>query len=407
MRAPLLALAFLACTAPLAAQEGAGPRRGDTSTIEEFVRHMLGFDPARVARHEAKVHTKPQTASFGRCIKLGNGLFPRVLFHNEKFFVAVAQRSGYRVEVYDSEWKATGQKADLTPTGERQVDQDLALGPDGLYQFAMLEGGKGVVRKFDWDLRVVAESPVFRAENGERILDQNIAVLEGRVYAGSEFRDVTRRWGDGPQQNLPPDAEAARGVRVRVLDADLALIESRDLAARVEAAAAPTQHWGLGASQLLVDGVHCVFAASPVGNVEHFKEGESIGARQVFLLRFDGKGAFLDASGPLTDTDCDNFWCTGSWHEDGRYYVSYTCLGPEDGPVLGPEGGGSDQGNIRLGVYDESLQEIETIEITNYSAKDVARGGAHRSDVLRVGDRLYVSYDSSDGCWAQELILRP
>ncbi len=403
MRFLAFALTLATCAPFLSAEDR--PPRGEAASIDEFLDHMRGFDPARVARHEAKVHAKPQAARFGRCIELGHGLFPRVAFRGGRFYVAVGSRDGYRVTVYDSDWKPTGVEVNLTPSGEKQVDQDIALGPDGFYHFAMLDGARGIVRKFDWELLPVAESPVFRAVDQERILDQNIAVLDGLVYAGSEFRDATRRWGDGPQQNLPPTPDAARGVRVRVLDADLKLLETRDLSARIDAAAAPVQHWGLGASQLLVDGVHCVFAVSPVGNVEHFRDGESIGARQVFLLRFDPRGLFLESVGPLTDTDYDNFWCTGSWHEDGRYYVSYTCLSPEDGPVLGPDGGGSDQGNIRLGIYDESLEEIETIEITNYSSKDVEHGGAHRSDVLKVGDRLYVSYDSPDGCWAQELIL--
>lgn len=149
-------------------------------------------------------------------------------------------------------------------------------------------------------------------------------------------------------------------MHLRVFDKDLNLLQEKDLLANINGAAFPRRYSGLGASQLYADGYYCVFAQSPTGDKRYFERG----ARQIFVIRFDDNFNFVDSKAILTDTNNDNYWCTGSWYEDGLYYISYTYRKPGEGTVLGPgipEKLGSfsaDQGNIRLSIFDKDFNEL-------------------------------------------------
>ena len=117
----------------------------------------------------------------------------------------------------------------------------------------------------------------------------------------------------------------------------------------------------------------------------------------------------------MTDTNNDNYWCTRSVYEDGKYYVSYTCRRPGQGCALGPGQPPKlgqfrdDQGNIRLSIYDDNFSELATVDVTAIQTDPGIAGkrAYHRSSILKVGDRLYVTFDGPGGGWVQELIRGP
>jgi len=394
---------------------GTGPRRGsagqgpDDKGAAAYIEAIRNLDSSAAARHKAKVHDKPTTVQFGRKIRLGNGLFPRTAYLGGKFYAFVSGPNGYTARIYDDQWRFTGIQRNLTPEGQREIDHDIAFDGEHIYHYAMLPGGAGQIRKHDSRLELVAQTPVFRAGPTDMILDQNIAVFGDRIYAGGEYREGGP-WSRRPgQQNIPPDANVSRGLHLRIYDKDLNLLDEKDLVGRVEGAAVPNQFWGLGVSQLRADGFHCVVAHTPIGDTRRFDHGESIGARQIFVVRFDDQLNFVDSKGPLSDTDCDNFWCTGSWYEDGRYYIAYVSVSNGCVPGPGVDGDELPEGNLRLGIYDADFNEIETVNLT-----PPGEGGG-LPGMLKVGDRLYVSYammapmmaPGRGGAVVQELILTP
>jgi len=438
---------------------GTGPRRGsagqrrDDKGAAAYIEAMRNLDSSAAARHKAKVHDKPTTVQFGRKIRLGDGLFPRTAYLGGKFYAFVSTPNGYTGRIYttdgqvrarsrsrqtlaiagegqtlassatraadDDHWRFTGIERNLTHQGQREIDHDIAFDEEHIYHYAMLPGGAGQIRKYDSGLELVAQTPVFRAGLTDMILDQNIAVFGDRIYAGGEYREGGP-WSRRPgQQNIPPDVNVSRGLHLRIYDKDLNLLDEKDLVGRVEGAAVPNQFWGLGVSQLRADGFHCVVAHTPIGDTRRFDHGESIGARQIFVVRFDDQLNFVDSKGPLSDTDCDNFWCTGSWYEDGRYYIAYVSVsnGCVPGPGLRPDELPHElpEGNLRLGIYDADFKEIETVNLTSPVVQTSPGEGGGLPGMLKVGDRLYVSYammapmttPNKGGAVVQELILKP
>ncbi len=374
----------------------------DSDARKAYWDHMKGLDSSKAPKHQAKVFAEPKTVRFGKKIRLDGGLFPRMVRLGDAFYAFTARKDGFHVRGYDGDWNPTDFKKNLTPKGSRDIDHDLTASGDFVYHFAMLPSGAGQVRKFDKSFNLVAQTPVFRVGPTDMVLDQNIAVVDGKVYAAGEYREGGPwRPMSGGVQNIPPDAKVARGVHLRIFDLDLKPLGEKDLTANIPGAAVANQFWGLGTSQLRAGGYHCLVVHTPVGNVAKFGKGESIGARQIFLLRYDDQFKFVDAKGPLSDTDCDNSWCTGSAYEDGRYYVAYASV--SKGYIPGPGEEASDPAvqNIRLGIFDEKFEEIETVDVTKPG------DGGHLPDVLKVGDRVYVSYSGGPGGTAiQELIVR-
>ncbi len=144
---------------------------------------------------------------------------------------------------------------------------------------------------------------------------------------------------------------------------------------------------------------HGLLVHTPVGNMAKFSRGESIGARQIFLLRYDDDLNFVDAKGPLSETNRDNFWCTGSVWSDGRLYVVYTSLARGYCPGPGEKSQGPRSSNLRLGIFDENFEEIETVEITQPGL------GGSWPGLFQDGNRLYVSYSGGGRSHVRELIL--
>ncbi|MBI4612229.1 MAG: exo-alpha-sialidase [Planctomycetes bacterium] len=379
---------------------GSGGKAMDRTAFYEFFR---AFDSARAVRHLARVYEEPRLVGPGRTISIGQGGFPRLVKVAGRFYGFFSDRDAYYAVEFDSGWKKIGRARRITPAGDREVDHAITASGDFIYHYAMHGGGAGRVLKFDAGLALVAATDVFGAGQTDMILDQNIAVLDGKVYAGGEYREggPWQAAGSG-EQNIPPDPKVKRGMHLRVFDLDLAPLEERDLVAEIPGAAIPHQFWGLGASQVLAGDYHSLVVHSPVGNVARFDRGESLGARQIFVLRYDRDFRFVDAKGPLSDTDRDNSWCTGAVYEDGRFYAAYISVSEGCIPGPGEKGSGEVVQNVRLGIFDENFEELETIDVT-----PTGEGGGWPG-LLKDGNRLYVTYAGGgrDGSVIREFVLR-
>lgn len=349
----------------------------------------------------------------GRLIKVmtGYGSFCRVFLLKNTFYVfAKSSEREYSVRCYDKNWQFTGFKKILTPEDKRRPgDIDIAFDGECFY----LSHGRYVF-KFDAEINLITTTEFDRDKN-DRFTDQNIEVIDGKVILGSEYRENNTLWNSQPKalKNMPPNSEVARASLIRIFDTNLTLLDKINLIANVEGAEVPHQYWGMGTSQIQVDGYYCPVVHAPIGNYEYFDQGESKGTRQVFILRFDEEFNFVDSKGPLTDLNNDNYWSEGSVYEDGKYYISYTYRIPGQGSVLGPripEPNGTieaDRGNIRLSIYDEDLNELTMVDITDINVKQSGvTGAAHRPHILKVGNTLYVTYDYNREGWMQEIILK-
>jgi len=400
------------------------PRR--SSSNSRYHSYMLDYDQSKLPHHEATISDQPRLVEFGRLIDIAGdetwrrnhnrgGDFCRVLLIDDTFYAFLTDNPPgpeniYYVRAFDQAWQPTGFEKRLTPQGETDIDQDIAFDGEHIYEFAM-QSRSGRIRKFDRAFNLVKQTPVFHAGENEIILDQNIECYGGRIYAGSEYRENNALWRyrqrQGGTQNIPPNTEVARATHVRVFDTNLNLLDEKDLVANIPGAAVPNQYWAIGASQFHADGYHCVAAVSAIGNISYFDRGASIGARQLFVMRFDKDLNFVDSKGPLSDTSTSNSWCTGSLYEDGRYYIVYCSRGPGEGHQYGPAGpprgtrpgGLSGMGHVVLGLFDRHFNELETVLLTTT--------GGNRPQLLKVGRKLYVSYDTTRGeALIRELIIR-
>ena len=227
---------------------------------------------------------------------------------------------------------------------------------------------------------------------------------------------------------MPPSNEIKTGTHLRIFDTNLNLIDERNLVARIDKAIFPHQYWGRGASQHYADGYYCIVAASPIGNTSYFNKGESIGARQIFILRFDENFDFIDSKGPLTNILHDNYYPTGSFYDHEMYYISYTTRRSGEGCVPGsppspsptalrdpnPDGFfgvpgtfGGDQGNIRITIVDKCFNEVTTLDLTDFKTNsNRVIGAAHRSSLYKVGKKVYLGYDDPIGICIRELMIK-
>lgn len=285
--------------------------------------------------------------------------------------------------------------------------------------------GIGIIYKYETEKFDLVSIGWFKVNENEIITDQNIAVINNRIYLGTEYverpPDLIGPVRKPELNKISPQTDVnllmePRNVmmHLRILDKDLALIDERNLEAKIKNAWTPNRYQGMGASQLYADGYYCIVTSCPIGNTSYFDNGGSRGARQIFVIRYDDRFNFVDSKGPLTDNNNDNYWPTGSWYEDSKYYISYTYRKPGEGCVLAPKAPvkpgtfKEDQGNIRLSIFDEGFNELTTFDVTNMKCDPEIAGNAgyHRSSVLKKDDNIYVSYDGPGGVWVRELILK-
>jgi hypothetical protein len=317
---------------------------------------------------------------------------------------------GSYVKLYDENWQFTGVEKKLY---DRPGDKDIAF--DGMY-FYLYTGDR--ILKFDTELNQMKNITI-PSDPDEKRTDYQIDVVNGKVITLSEYRENNTALWKGRQQpysNIPPNSEVDRAAMIRIFDTNLNLLLKTNLVVSVAGAVPPNQYWAMGVSAFSSDGHLYLAVHAPVGNYAYFNvteyrgdpptswPAESAGARQVFVLKFDDDLSFLGCSGPLTDTDNDNYWCEGSVYEDGKYFISYTYRRPGQGSLLGPQAPRAnatftdDQGNIRLSIYDNAFKELATVDITDINVQALGdRFAYHRSSILKLGNKVYVPYDQGGG----------
>lgn len=335
------------------------------------------------------------------------GVFARAVRRDSGFTLYYGLGSVYFYQAFDEAWVAQGSEGQLTPDGESERDHAVAFDDTYTFHLASVRGADGdppsmSLAKFGADHARVGDGLTYAVDGPS--IDPVLAVVDGEVLAGTEHR------GEGTWNgNMPPDDEVERALAVRVYDADLALSREVVLLADVAGAAAPRQYWGLGSALVEAEGYRVLFAASAIGDTSNFADGESVGARQIFALRFDADLEFVDAFGPLTDTTHDNYWSTGAVFDGGHYFVAHTYRRPEDGSVPMRDSGGveTDAANVRLEVYDRCFNPVDSLAITDFAPEEIDVGqGAHRAGLLAVADRLYVTYDDGMARVREVLVSR-
>jgi|GEM_PF-4504933 hypothetical protein len=70
-------------------------------------------------------------------------------------------------------------------------------------------------------------------------------------------------------------------------------------------------------------------------------------------------------------------WSQGVVYDDGLYYVAY-------------HAGDHSQGNVVVAVYDENWKQVTSVQVTQHAP---GKGNAFRPWLIKVGSKLYVSYD--------------
>ena len=160
----------------------------------------------------------------GRLIRLGGGGFCRLFHVDDKFHAFVAER-GYVMRVFDEDFKPTGLERALIQ--RRGSDHDMAFDGECFYHF-----GGFWVDKFDLKGNLIATTGEIGGEN-DHFVDQNIAVIHGRIYVGTEYRENPALWKRRPRgagmQNIPPNTRVARAAHIRVFDKDLSLLDGQYL----------------------------------------------------------------------------------------------------------------------------------------------------------------------------------
>lgn len=317
-------------------------------------------------------------------------------------YLAVAMQSNGLAAAhgFDRKWRPTGYREQLTDDTVIEQDHDVAVEANSwvrAYESTRGTERRVTVRRRGLQGDILAQSPPIVTDEDELPLDLHVMASDGHIYLGTEYRQEPERWvaEDGAvEQNLPPDRGVARGVRLRVLNADLELVRQVDLPAQITGAQVPHQPWGMGSCSLRVDGELYVFSAAPVGDTTRFCEGESAGNRQIFALRYSELFEQTASYGPLAAAGQDSYWPTGCVYHRGHFFVSHTTRRPEDGPVMGPPT--MDDGHIGVAMLTPELELLEWIRVSETEGVELGSGaGAQRSSLFADGEHLWVSYDQA------------
>jgi hypothetical protein len=349
--------------------------------------------------------------SIGQRQVLMQGRHGRLVKRPGGFLAVAMQRNGLAAaQGFDEAWEPDGLTVQLTDATTVEQDHDAA-GEGGswvrAYEFTR-SGERGViVRRRGLDGSLLASSPKIVTTAEEIPVDLELMASEGLTYLATEYRQDPERWeatGSNTEQNMPPDRETARGVRLRVLDEQLELIRQADLPATIEGAAVPAQPWGMGSCLLRAEGSLWVFSAAAIGDEETFAEGESAGTRQIFALRYDDALEQIASFGPLTVPGQDSYWPTGCAYHRGHFFVSHTFRRPADGPVMGSPS--MDDGHVGIAMLDRDLGLLQWLVVSETEQAEIGSGaGAQRSSILPDGDRLWLSYDQGGQVYTVELLL--
>ena len=82
----------------------------------------------------------------------------------------------------------TGFEKELTPQDMRDYDHDIAF--DGNYIYEAAQGGKWCqIRKFDKEFNILKKTPILKSDPNEFNLDLNVAVINDKIFLGTEYRE--------------------------------------------------------------------------------------------------------------------------------------------------------------------------------------------------------------------------
>ena len=248
---------------------------------------------------------------------------------------------GFVYKEYTADLRETGKSAFFHYNKGNAAGDAASVFGEGYYYF-LTGGPRGfLVKKFDQDWNLLAQTDLVLDPRTERDNDQMLAYVNGQLDASSLF---------ALSQDKRPSPEKGEATHHRLLDTNLNLMKRRVLQ--------DTPHVN-GSSMVFQNGIHHL-----VTSTAFFGD--------LIVIQYDKNWGYL---GTKTLTEGGQ-WPQGTVYHDGVFYVSYL------------ERGGA---SVILAAFDEDWNPVGQVWVT-----DLEPGyEAGRPSVIFHNGLLYVSYDVS------------
>lgn len=287
------------------------------------------------------------------------GVFCRLLYHASrgKFYLTFGAviRGGDINDFADQRYAWREYDADLNYTGNTGVIEpnysgDYAIAFDGTSSYFLIVSGPGQYRltKYDADFQPQGNVTIDWDINFEAGNDQLLNFSNGKLYLATLYD--TAGTGSG---YFTGSHTGTTYPHVYVYTVDLAEAESSQYLTA-------ESNIPSGGSLVDVDGTRTIVTS------DRLQEGG------LYAYAYDASWRYLGK----TSLASDGSWSQGLVHDGERFYVVF-----HTGPHV--------NGNLAIGIYDSGWGQLLTQALTAYSPSY----NAQRPWVIKVGDRLYISYD--------------
>ncbi len=304
---------------------------------------------------------KQTTLTFSRKINVADAIFPGIFFADDNFYVTYNKDGDVYIKKFDNVFNKITEKR---LTAVRKVnDVQVAYG-DGFFYVVYSTAGKSgtpdkglYLKKFDLafdeinEIAVTEEAPETEATN-----DMFFGFINDLLYVGTFYIPPN-----------PADPENSFGHNIRVFDNEL------NLKSQIVANDLPHQN---GASLVSSNDKFTIISGA---NVNFNSQ-----SRDLIILSYDMGWNFLHDKVISNEPD-DEYWPMGSFFDENTMYVAYTS-NEEFNEHFCPT---CDMGEIYLKRFDKDWNVIDTTTVED-------KFPSHRAHIIKIGDRLFVAYDSSE-----------
>jgi len=298
-------------------------------------------------------HTMTPTSNYR------TGVFNRLFYDpsKNKFYLTL---SGIKTGATDNtfanwEYAYYELDSDLNQTGVSgvipvMVQGDYAIASDGMYYYFVTGHPQGWrLAKLTSDFQKVNEVVVGWDKNQDAGNDQLMNYTNGKLYMATLYD--TQGTGEGYFTGAHPGMTYPH---IFVYNTSLQHLENRYL---LDESNIPA-----GGSIIFNNGKYHMVTADKMSGA----------TSKLYVYQWDSSWNYLGKKLLASDGQ----WSQGLLYENGLYYVAYHV-------------GEHECGNIALGVYDDNWNKITSVNVTEYSENS----NAQRPWLIKVGDKLYVSYD--------------
>jgi hypothetical protein len=302
------------------------------------------------------------------------GVFNRLFYDTSKnkFYLTL---SGIRVGATDNtftNWDYAYYELDsyLNQTGVSgaipvMFQGDYAIASDGTYYYFVTDHPQGWrLAKLTSDFQKVNEVVVGWDKNQEAGNDQLMNYTNGKLYMATLYD--TQGTGEGYFTGMHPGMTYPH---IFVYDTFLQHLENRYL---LDESNIPA-----GGSIIFNDNKYHMVTADKMSGA----------TSRLYVYQWDSNWNYLGKKLLASDGQ----WSQGLLYENGLYYVAYHV-------------GEHECGNVVLAIYDDNWNRVTSVNVTEYSTTSSTTYNAQRPWIIKVGDRLYVSYDVAPVVGRHEVI---